>query len=253
MRQIRQSSGPLYNITAADFAVPLAVVLTLDRPYQEGSGLADYLMYQAYYPPTDPLTNAPTADFEKWISIYDPINGYPLKLNMTQQYLNTVDPLRGDMGQPYFVANYMDKNIAGTNDPVPYFELWPHATDGVSRKCFYKKGKLDWTSASDALPSELPVELLETRARYRAYEWAESQKGVHLELSKTNWMSMRQELMDPRDRSSYPFLLAVAKAQDENRMPINFVLSSVANARFPIDSDFLQAHEWSWDYPGETP
>ena len=33
-RQIRQSGGPIYNITAADFTVPAAVVLTLYRPYQ---------------------------------------------------------------------------------------------------------------------------------------------------------------------------------------------------------------------------
>jgi hypothetical protein len=249
MRQIRMSSGPLYNITSADFTNPVAVVLTLDRPYQEltvaGSG---YLMYQAYYPPTDPLTNAPTADFEKWISVYDPINGYALKLNLTQEWLNRADPLRGDVGQPYFVCNYMDKPIAGGADPTPYFELWPHPTDGVSRKCLYKKGNLDWTAGGDALPSELSVELLEVRARYRAYEWAEANKGTHPELAKTNWMAMRQELMNPRDRSSYPYLLAKAKAEDENRMPINFVKSSRAMARFPIDSNFLQAHEWSWEF-----
>ena len=251
-RQIRQSSGPIYNIIGADFTNPNAVVLTLDRPYQEGTGAnTGYSIYQAYYPPTDPDTNAPTADFVKWLSIYDPINGYALKLNMTQQRLNQLDPLRGDVGQPYFVSTYKD-SLDSNGDPIPFFELWPHPTDGVSRKCFYKKGALDFSAATDALPSELPVELLEVRARYRAYEWAEANKGTHPELQKTNWLAMRQELMNPNDRSSYPYLLAKCKAEDENRMPINFVQSSNAQFRFPIDSDFLQKHEFSWDYPGES-
>lgn len=251
MRQIRQATGPLYNIVSADFTNPVAAVLTLDRPYQEPSLVdAGYSIYQAYYPPTDPATNAPTADFTKWLSVYDPVNSYPLKLNATQEWLNSVDPQRADMGQPYFVSTY--KDIADSNgDPIPYFELWPHPTDGISRKCFYKKGQLDFRSPSDSLPSELSVELLEVRARYRAYEWAEANKGTHPELEKTNWMAMRRELMDPRDRSSYPFLLRKAQTEDENRMPINFVKSSNAQFIYPIDSNFLQEHAWSWNYPGE--
>jgi hypothetical protein len=251
-RQLRQSGGPIYNIIAADFTNPAAVVLTLDRPYQEpsGAGLV-YQMYQCYYPPTDPTTNAPTADFVKWLSVYDPINGYPLKLNYTQQWLNSADPKRGNMGQPYRVVTY--KDIADSNgDPTPFFELWPHPTDGVSRKCFYLKGALDFRAPTDALPSELPVELLEVRARYRAYEWAEANKGNHPNLQKTNWMAMRVELMNPRDRSSYPYLLRKAQTEDENRMPINFVKFLESGWRFPIDSNFLQSHAWSWELPGES-
>jgi len=250
MRQIRQSGGPIYNITAADFTVPAAVVLTIDRMYQEtsGAGLA-YNIYQCYYPPTDPTTNAPTADFVKWLSVYDPINGYPLKLNSTQQWLNSADPQRGAVGQPYQVVTYKDM-MDVNGDSIPYFELWPHPTDGVSRKCFYKKGGLDFRAPTDALPSELSVELLEVRARYRAYEWAEANKGSHPELQKTNWMAMRVELMNPRDRSSYPYLLRKAQTEDENRAPINFVKALNAGWRFPIDSNFLQAHDWSWESYG---
>lgn len=251
-RQFRQAGGPLYNIAAADFTVPAAVVLTLDRPYQEPSGtLQAYNLYQAYYPPTDPATNAPTADFIKWVSVYDPINGYPLKLNYTQEWLNSADPQRGDVGQPYYVCSYKEIPVSGSSNPVPFFELWPHPTDGVSRIAFYKKGGADFTSSGDSMPSELPTELIEIRSRYRAYEWAEANKGSHPELQKTNWLSMRQALMNPNDRGSWPWLLAKAKADDENRFIQNFCRSSNAAFRFPIDSDFLQSHAWSWDYPGD--
>src|SRR5258708_664716 len=207
MRQIRQSTGPLYNIVGANFTVPAAVVLTLDRPYQEPSiAGAGYNMYQAYYPPTDPATNNPTADFTKWLSVWDPINAYPLKLNATQEWLNSVDPQRADMGQPYFVSSYRDIPDSNGN-PIPYFELWPSPTDGVSRKCLYKKGALDFQLPTDALPSELSVEILEIRARYRAYEWAMANAGTHPELQKTNWMMLMKNIMDPRDRGSYPWLL----------------------------------------------
>ncbi len=251
MRQIRQSGGPIYNIIAMNNANPAALVLTLDRPYQEisGVGLA-YMMYQSYYPPTDPTTNAPTADFTKWLSVYDPINSYPLKLNKTQQWLNTIDPQRGDVGQPYWVVSY--KDILDPNgDSVPYFELYPHPTDGISRKCFYKKGGLDFRSPSDALPSELSVELLEVRARYLAYSWANVNKGAHPELQKTDFLAAMRQIMDPRDRGSYPWLLAKAKKEDEERFVQNFVQSSRAGFFYPYDANVLQEHAFSYDYPWE--
>lgn len=255
MRQLRQGFGPLYNIVAADFSVPTAIVLTLDRPFQEptSSGQA-YNVYQAYYPPTKPEDNSPTGDFIKWLSVFDPINGYNLGLNKTQEWLNRKDPVRGDVGQPYQVVTYKQMPVAGNGgiNPIPYFELWPHPTDGVSRIAFYKTGAQNWVSATDALPWQVPVELLDVRARLRAYEWAEANKGTHPELQKTNWMAMRTGLMNPADRSSYPYLLAKCKAEDENRMPINFCSRPEGTFRFPIDSNFLQAHAFSYDYPDES-
>lgn len=249
LRQIRAGGGPIYSITAADFTDPAAVVLTIDRPYQESTALTQYSIYRCYYTPLD-ANQAPTADFLKWVSIFDPINGYALKLNYTQSWLNRVDPLRGDVGQPYRVVSY--KTINDTNgDPIHYYELWPHPTFQIGYRAFYQRGGLDFRLTSDALPSELPTELLEVRARYRAYEWAEANKGTHPELQKTNWMAMRQALMNPRDQASYPALLAQAKKEDEERFQVNFVEKSYPDFRFPIDSDFLQAHSWSWEYPGE--
>ena len=255
MRQIRQGFGPLYNIVAMDDSVPAAIILTIDRPFQEPTAANQaYNVYQAYYPATKPEDNSPTADIIKWISVYDPINGYALKLNRSQEWLNRADPLRGDVGQPYIVCTYRSIPVAGNGgvNPVPYWELWPHPTDGVSRIGFYKTGARNWVSPMDALPYELPSELLDVRARVRAYEWAEANKGNYPALQKTNWMQMRRELMNPADRSSFPYLLAKAKAEDENRMPINFCSRPDYAFRFPIDSNFLQSHEWSWSYPDET-
>jgi hypothetical protein len=255
MRQIRQSGGPLYNITAANFANPSAVVLTLDRPYQEttASGQA-YNLYQAFYPAIDPATGSPTADIEKWVSVFDPINGYPLKLNKTQEWLNRVDPQRGDIGQAYYVCTYKSIPVAGNGgiDPIPFWELWPHPTDGVSRIAFYKAGAQDWSASNDAMPTELPIELLEARTRYREYEWAEANKGSHPELQKTNWLALMRSIMDPTNRAGYPYLLSKAKKQDEERFQINFCSRPNTGYRFPIDSDFLQAHEFSWDFPNEA-
>ena len=251
LRQIRNGGGPIYSIVAADFTNPFAVALTLDRPYQETTIVdAQYSMYRCYYTPLD-ANQAPTADFVKWVSIFDPINGYALKLNYTQSWLNRVDPLRGDVGQPYRVCTYKTiNNVFG--DPIHYYELWPHPTFNVGYRVFYQRGGLDFRLPSDSLPSELPTELLEVRSRYRAYEWAEANKGVHPELQKTNWLAMRMALMNPRDQASYPALLAQAKKDDEERFQVNFVEKSYPEMRFPIDSDFLQAHEWSWEFPGET-
>ena len=254
-RQIRQAGGPLYNITAFDDTVPTAVVLTLDRPYQEPTASGQtYNLYQAYYPCIDPNTGGPTADIEKWETVFDPINGYPLKLNKTQEWLNRVDPQRGDIGQAYYVCSYKDQPPAqnGGIEPIPYWELWPHPTDGVSRIGFYKGGAQDWSAQLDAMPSELPIELLEVRTRYRLYEWAAANTGVHPELQKTNWQMLMREIMNPLNRGGYPYLMAKAKKQDEERFQTNFCSRPNTGYRFPIDSDFLQAHEFSWDYPNET-
>lgn len=62
---------------------------------------------------------------------------------------------------------------------------------------------------------------------------------------------MMRQLMNPADRGAYPYLLAKAKAEDENRFQVNFCSRPNTQFRFPIDSNFLQAHSWSWEYPGE--
>lgn len=251
MRQIRQSGGPLYNIIAADFTVPAAVVLTLDRPYGEISVVGGaYNLYRAYYSAVDMVTGSPTADIDKWICVTDQINGYPLKLNKTQEWLNSVDPQRGSMGNPYYMVTY--KSIPDSNgDPIPFWEMWPHATDGIVRTGFYKKGALDFRAASDALPSELPVELLEVRARYLAYSWANANKGSHSELLKTDWLASMREIMNPRDHASYPYLLRKAQTADENRAPINFVKTLNSGRSWPFSSNFMQSHSLSWDFYGE--
>src|SRR2546426_4051499 len=125
LRQFRVPTGPIYNIIAADFSVPAAVVLTLDRDYQEITNpTATYLVYRCYY-------QAPSSDFLKWTSVVDPFNGYQLGLAMTKPEIDMADPLRGALSNPTVISSYKYETIG--NDPdVPTFELWPHPTAQIS-------------------------------------------------------------------------------------------------------------------------
>src|SRR5260221_9013386 len=93
-RQFRVAQGTIYNIIAASFAVPAAVVLTLDKPYVDPvAGVTSYTVYQVYY-------NAPTQDFLWWESLRDPVSGYPLKTTLTREFVDRVDPQRFQAGWP---------------------------------------------------------------------------------------------------------------------------------------------------------
>lgn len=233
LRQFRQSGGTIYNITAADFTVPAAVVLTLDQPFQSTTTTtASYQIYRCYYTPPD-------SDFKRWESIIDPTNAYQfVDVNWTRKEIDRYDPQRSSQGLPYYMASYKLITV-GTDNYVPAFEMWPHPVYQIGYPAVYQKAGADFSGDSDTLPPQISRETAAYRARYLAYEWAEANKGRHPELQGTNWLALRSSV----DRD-YQDSLKTDQKNDEETFLQNWVTLNYGGPPWPIDSAWMQSHAW---------
>ena len=231
LRQFRLPTSPVYSITAADFTNPAAVVLTLDRNYQEATNAAAvYQIYQVYYP-------APSSDFLRWVSVFNPINSYKLKLHMTRQEIDRRDPQRASQGLAYWIVQYRMSTLSG--DPnVPFFELWPHMISQVGLQAFYQKRGVDLVANTDSVPPQICEDTLLGMAKYYACEWAEANKGRHPALAATEWLKLRQSL-----KADYKEDLFRDAIKDENTA-LQLQVESQGQGGYvgPVDSAWLQSH-----------
>lgn len=153
-RQFKAGTGsPVYTITAVDV---LNQILTLDMPVGvlSGSGLKYYII-DAFVTPPD--------DFDRFVIVSNPIQGWRLHLWVTAGELNAMDPQRTFFGQPYAIVDKL-YNIAtaGSNPPKPMYEAWPYATTAQTLYYIYMIQGADlindtdipiWPIRSDAIVS----------------------------------------------------------------------------------------------------
>jgi hypothetical protein len=231
LRQFRQASGAIYNIIAADFTVPAAVVLTIDQPYIEASNAtASYQIYRCYYTP-------PSSDFKKWASVQCPAQAYTFRsVAWTRKEIDRLDPQRASQGQPYYMATYKLIKV-GSDIYVPGFEMWPHPTSNFGYFAAYEKAGTDFSANADTLPPQVSRETLMYRARYLCYEWAEANKGRHQELQATNWLALRSSV-----NRDYEDSLKSDQRNDEETFLQNWVTHDYSNQLGPFDSSWLQSH-----------
>ena len=235
LRQFRQSGGAIFNIIAANFTVPTAVVLTLDANYQDTTNpTASYQIYQCYYFP-------PSSDFKKWESVIQPDNAYQFAdVGWTRKEIDRYDPQRASQGLPYYMAAYKMITVGGDKN-VPAFEMWPHPTAALGYFAMYQKAGMDFANDQDILPPQVSRETLSYRSRYLGYEWAEANKGRHAELQATNWLALRSSV----DRD-YTESLAVDERNDEETFMQNWVTLNYGGTPFPVDSNWMQSHAWPY-------
>ena len=167
------SAGTVYNITSWSGGV-----LTLDRPvFETSNATTTYRVYQCYFPPPPEALVGLTGgqyDFNRWISVLDPVNGFPLKLDRGKAWLDVRDPQRADGDLAYYIVDYKTRA-----DGVPLYEFWPHPTGGQQFLCLYKRRGLPFTMGLQNLPEMLPDGLLLNRALYRSvYPWAATNAGT---------------------------------------------------------------------------
>lgn len=223
------TGGPLYNITAFDGSS----TLTLDRFYGESSGAAQtYQVYQCYFSP-------PSTDFKRWVSVGNPVQGYPLVLNKMKAEIDIKDPQRGAQGDAYWVAQY--KADANGN---PLYELWPHPTNAASYLALYERNGQPLT-VSDILPAAIPKGLLTNRALHHAYMWAMAQAAINPTSRNPNWNYLLQN-----SELIYAAQLKVCKRNDEETFLQTFsplILRGRPTGYWaPISADFAQTHDVDW-------
>jgi hypothetical protein len=197
-RQFRVQGFSIYSVISANFAIPSAVVLTLDRTYVDptGTGLP-FQIYQAYYP-------APVADFKRYIDWRDMVNGFWLDVHSTRREVNMGDPQRLYYDFPYWVlSDGLDQRGAGTSTPsatlgFPWHELYPNPLSAISYMRWWVRTGADLVNPSDTLPYPITEKLVKARSRMLAYQWAEGNRDATIPRGQT---------------ADYKFLYAAAEAE----------------------------------------
>lgn len=250
-RQFRVGgNGPIYNILAFDSGTG---IMTLDHIYGETSaGGANYTVYRVYYDPcsTDGVT--PNNNFLRYLSILNPLQGYSIagkRLYMTGEDLNRRDPLRGAIGNPYYMAAYQGRPIPSLPSAVggvaynqPTFgqllyEFWPHTTTQVEFKCLYEKIGIP-QAQTDYLPAQCPSTLVVYKATEYGYRWALQNMARIPELKGVPWLQMLAEV-----RGRYDKALLSAKRNDKE-IVCRVIRPGGGGLNFlgPIDSNYAQSH-----------
>lgn len=239
-RQIRAgstSAGAIYSIVAADFSVPTAVVLTLDRIFTETGGAQGFQIYRCYYEPVDLLGN-PTTEFKYWLGVKVPTIGYTIagpNLYRTQEEISLVDPQRAASGQPYWVCSYKADPL---NNFAPLYELWPHPTANLGMPTLYVRRAADFSANSDRIPYQLSERLFIAKALSLLAEWADFNRGQYPELQKTNWTQVKSNR-----EAEYQAQLFELKKQDNSQFITNWIVNPLRGFWGPYDSNFWQSHD----------
>ena len=170
-RQFRVGIGTIYNIWAINTLNPSAIVLTLDRSYQEPSATAaTYAISQCYYP-------SPMADFWQWLSIRDIVNYCELITNKTRAWVDMQDPQRSMFFIPTHVVPYqVDLNPASPTSGWLMHELWGPPQYVLTYQLYGLRKGVDLVKPTDALPPQVGEDLVMEMVKVKAYEWAEANK-----------------------------------------------------------------------------
>jgi hypothetical protein len=171
------------------------------------------------------------------VSFFDPIKAYALLLHYSKKDFDRWDPQRGSQGDAIFVGWYREGLAGEVSANLPLFELWPHQTARLAYMTLYEVRGADLSTDTDTLPFAIPDDLVTRRARWRAYEWCEANKGSHPELQQTNWLSLmdsvnkeyEKQLTDVRNSDAETFLTQYTRARRQGR--------------YPNTGAFLQSHD----------
>lgn len=174
-RQFRQTGASIYNIVAYDGVS----TITLDRPYTDvllnfgvNAGLS-YLLYQPYY-------TTPVEKFIRWLAVLDMTN--VRWLNCRADYeersaVNMNDPQRQIYANPLNLLPVDVDQRSGSSTPNwMRYELYPQPTSQYGYMTWYEWEGPDLQNMSDTLPWPVTENLVKTKARIGAYEWAEANK-----------------------------------------------------------------------------
>lgn len=247
-RQFRIPMGPVYNIIGYD---QVNSTLKLDRIYTESTSAgAGYMVYRCYYDPPSTDGINPNADFLRYLTVNNPIQGYTIsgpRLNRPRAELNRRDPMRGSLGNPYYAFAYKPKPVVSatqsglttggpTNGQMQY-EFWPHPNSQGVLLAQYERQHVDLV-ANDYLPVQCPETLVMYRALELAYRWAAQNVGRNPELKGTDWRYLLVEI-----QKKYTMELVGAKRNDKEIMVTILRPGSASLSMLgPIDSNWAQSH-----------
>jgi hypothetical protein len=222
--------------TVTDATVTWGSIITLARVYNEGTNTrASALLYRLYYSPT-------TLDFQRVDHLVDPITGYEFGWDILPgDELDRMDPMRGSVGQPWrLFFNHFDSSTG-----LPVYEMWPGPTGQIAYTTYIWKLGTDFTLDTDALPHQIPEELLMMRAKMLAYEWAASAEPDPMK-SKTfmGLISYARSRYSTEGQPGRPLGLldAAIRRDEEVALQQMRLRPRRPGPGWPVDSNFAQSH-----------
>ncbi len=237
-RQIRFSSGPIYNISTY---VDGTGAMTLDRIVRETTDTAAaYSLYRCYYGLPEDGTGAEVSDFLRYNSIYNPqISDYFRGINQDRTLLNRIDPQRSNVGNnPYYMFSYK-----GDSSNNPQWEMWPHPTAAGAYLCSYQQRGIDLTD-TDTLPAVIPDQLVLEKAMSYGCEWAYKNSARYPNLKGVNWLLMkeRHDKVYSNVSSKETGMLEVAQRNDEEMFPMNNIIDYRSYTNGPVGDDLRNGY-----------
>lgn len=243
VRSIKIAGGPPYQI-ASYTPGGTATLDPLGPAYQETSASgASYSIVRAFYGP-------PASDFARYISIRDPVSNYYIGFgaNLTQDLLDRMDPMRSTTSQPQALFSaYSNRTLAdptNTSSEItaysPRWEMWPYPTVSRGYQCTYRRRNTEFVNDDDTLPGSIDADTVMWRAKFLAYEWAESNKANQPLLQGPNWFN----LMVAAQKSGDDAIRKAIKADRET-----FPNLTIQRRRgLGYGPDWLQSHDWPVEY-----
>lgn len=207
---VTSATAPIYDIYGYD-GVNL---LTLNRAYQEDSGLRTINIFRRFFLPPANEFGVETTDFQRWLNVIDPDDNFPLDTSKPKRLLDFWDPNRTSTGTPFALCQAPAATIAfpgvsfdGNLQPgAPIYELYPHYLGNTQKTylCYYQAHGKDFTddygSVDSVLPPYIPEDLLMEAARVDAYRWAETNKGRIPSFARVNWLALMKASSDLYDK-----------------------------------------------------
>lgn len=216
---------PIYTI----IAVPDATTLTLSEVWGAASASAQgYRIYNAYV--TVP------ADFQSFISVYDPQMNWQLWTQVQQEYLNIYDAQRASTGTSYLLSPIDYSTL--DSPPLPRYEVWPHQTAQYVYPYLYVARMADLDDSGATLPREVNGDLLLEMALAECARWP----GASVE-SPNPYFNLTLALQ--HDRRAETILQQVERLDDEISQTSVWYgqLDSIPFAPLPwASASFMQSH-----------
>lgn len=179
------------------------------------------------------------SDFLSWIVILNAQDGYAIvgeNLRISRGEIDARDPTRGAQDLAYTASVYK----ADANG-YPIYELWPHPTSQRGYIASYRRRGIPLSNTQD-IPGTFPANVLVTKAKNLAYDWAIVNAGRFPELRGVDWQLAKAENQRRYDRD-----LQMAKVKDDELFEQNYLPNLRDYLNFgPIDSAFFQNHDSGW-------
>lgn len=221
-RQFRIGNAtPIYTIASYTSATAIDLELPWGGQSVAGSGYRIYLCY---------LT--PPSDFHTFVSVWDPNFNWQLRLNITQEELNSWDAQRSNTGQAYLVASF----DYGMTSKIPRYEIWPHNLANYVYPFLYESRPPDLNESGATLPRFIRGDVIQDMALEKAARWpgpSIDAPNPYYDLNLAERLRLRNEQQ-----------LAILDRQDDDVYE-NMVAYQLSRSFAPFwDARYLQNHDF---------